>query len=546
MVKSKPTSTTAVSLSQCASPATARRRIASFTCAPRTARRRARAIEHLDHAEEARKVIRYFAGSRTPELERRRIAEVARLGPLIPSLGHKTARKELESIVCEFPEHEPDEIDDEVVDEWMRAESAEAQRQILLDLDVPAEYLAENPGIFTDLKLRGWKVNSDHRPRRQALEALLSLPDGTLKADRAAFGPRLSACIDEFRVEQQQRNNQPRHTNAYIRRFKAFADFLKDTHLKDLEKADFVRFADHVLSVKAGRSQKTIRDQLKPIEAVMECAQARMDDGAFPDAVDSGLKYLEREMGSLRYKPPMHNREPMPVDVFKRLLARADEWAELEWGAYAKSLKVPKTEGNRQRAIAITRNRRIALHRKRTGLMAHSMLCLAANVGAQPIDFARLLWDELVLNGKLPLYKEDREKPAHLLGSDVPRCCPMLPATVKSLKRWQRWRRAELKTPSPEMEAAAQFVFTYDDGRPFNQEQSFGVTKLFRQLRNDEKAGKWQIRHLRNIGSTLCRDAHLPTGMASAWIGSKWAWNNSETVASRVLGFMNPFAIARF
>ena len=44
-----------------------------------TARRRARAIEHLDDVEEARKVIRYLAGSRTPELERRRIAEVARL-----------------------------------------------------------------------------------------------------------------------------------------------------------------------------------------------------------------------------------------------------------------------------------------------------------------------------------------------------------------------------------------------------------------------------------------------------------------------------------
>ncbi|MCH7872900.1 MAG: hypothetical protein IID33_14490 [Planctomycetes bacterium] len=472
-----------------------------------------------DKYDDCKFITMRVCGNGEPELERRRIAEVGRLGPLVPTLDHESAREELESIVCEFPEHEPGEIDDEVVDDWMRAESAEAQRQILLDLDVPAEYLAENPSTFTDLKLRGWKVNSDHRPRREALEALFSLPDGTLKEDRAAFGPRLSACIDEFRIEQKQRNNQPRHTNAYIRRFKAFADFLKDRHIKDLEKADFVRFADHVLSVKAGRSPKTIRDQLKPIEAVMECAQARMDDGAFPDAVDSGLKYLEREMGKLRYKPPMHNREPMPVDVFKRLLARADEWAELDWEADAKSLKIPKMEGNRQRALAVMRNRRIALHRKRSGLMAHSMLCLAANVGAQPVDFARLLWDELVLDGKLPLYKEDREKPAHLLGSDVPRCCPMLPATVKSLKRWQRWRRAELKTPSPEMEAAAQFVFTYDDGRPFNQEQSFGVTKLFRQLRKDEKAGKWQIRHLRNIGSTLCRDAHLPTDMATAWLG---------------------------
>jgi len=43
-----------------------------------------------------------------------------------------------------------------------------------------------------------------------------------------------------------------------------------------------------------------------------------------------------------------------------------------------------------------------------------------------PIDFARLTWNELILDGDLSLYKEDRTKPAHLLGSDIPRCGPLL------------------------------------------------------------------------------------------------------------------------
>jgi hypothetical protein len=40
---------------------------------------------------------------------------------------------------------------------------------------------------------------------------------------------------------------------------------------------------------------------------------------------------------------------------------------------------------------------------------------LAANVGAMPIDFARLAWSRLVLVGDLPLCREERAKPAHPL-----------------------------------------------------------------------------------------------------------------------------------
>jgi hypothetical protein len=509
-----------------------------------TARRRARAIEHLDDVDEARKVIRYIASSRTPEMERRRIAEVARLGPLIPSLDHETARAELESIVCEFLEYEPGEIDDEIVDAWMRTGVPEEQRQILLDLDVPADWLAETPSIFTDLKSRGWKVNTDDPRWREGLEELLKLPHGTLKCDRAAYGPRLSACIDEFRTEQEQRDNQPRHTNAYIRRFKAFVDFLKDPHVKHLKKADFVKFVDHVLRQKKGRSNKTIQDHLQTVKAVFESARARMDDDVFPESLDNWFRVLDRERRKRPYKPPRHNREPVPPDLFRKLLAQADEWAELDVDVYAAALPVPRTKYRRKRALVLNRNKRHARSLRRTGLMTHSMLCLAANVGAGASDFARLRWDELVLRGKLPLYMEDRQKPAHLLGSEVPRCCPLLPETVRSLKRWRAWQQAELNAAGQARRGAPQngedpkgntrragrrgkcapetgdFAFTYEDGRPLNQSTTFGATKYVRLLRRAAKCPpKWQLRHCRKIGATLCRDAHLPTDMAIAWLG---------------------------
>jgi hypothetical protein len=63
-------------------------------------------------------------------------------------------------------------------------------------------------------------------------------------------------------------------------------------------------------------------------------------------------------------------------------------------------------------------------------------------------------------------------------------------------------------------------VFTYEDGRPLNPSTTFGATKYVRLLRKAAKCPKkWQLRHRRKIGATVCRDAHLPTDMAIAWLG---------------------------
>ncbi len=48
------------------------------------------------------------------------------------------------------------------------------------------------------------------------MAALFGLPEDALKPDKLARGPRLSTCIDEFRIEQEQRGNQKRHMNAYV------------------------------------------------------------------------------------------------------------------------------------------------------------------------------------------------------------------------------------------------------------------------------------------------------------------------------------------
>ena len=109
------------------------------------ARRHARVLANIDDPERARDLIKFFASSRTPEEERRRIAQVAQIGPLIPALGHEEARRELESIVCDFGDFAPGKIPEEIVEQWRATPVAEEQRAILLDLGVPEDSPRGNP-----------------------------------------------------------------------------------------------------------------------------------------------------------------------------------------------------------------------------------------------------------------------------------------------------------------------------------------------------------------------------------------------------------------
>lgn len=372
------------------------------------------------------------------------------------------------------------------------------------------------------------------------MAALFGLPAGALKPDKLARGPRLSACIDEFRIEQEQRGNQKRHTSAYVNRFQAFVDLAKDKPVARLTKSDFVKFVDHVLVENNGASNKTIHDHLRPVGAVLKSARTRMPDGVFPDGLDNWLTVLDRARIAKPYKPPRHNREPMPPAVYQNLLAQADQWAKVNWKEYAESLPVPSRGDKRRIALACTSNREVAWGRQRTGAITHSMLCLAANVGAQPSDFARLLWEELELDGKLPLYREDRTKPAHLLGSDVPRCCPLLPVTAKSLRRWREWCIAELADD----QALSPHVFTHTYGGPIDQEQSFTATKYLRRVRKAADCKKWEARHCRNIGATVVRDAHLPKAMADAWLGHSAGGTNAFYTGEATDDYLHPLVKA--
>jgi hypothetical protein len=123
------------------------RKIHLRTTNHRLARRRARALESIDDPEEARRIVAYLASAKTPGQENDRLAELTDTLPTIPSLSHEDARKELEKLVCPYGDYEPGELDDEVVDKWRAAVDADIQRDILVELGVPDDYLA-HPRVF--------------------------------------------------------------------------------------------------------------------------------------------------------------------------------------------------------------------------------------------------------------------------------------------------------------------------------------------------------------------------------------------------------------
>lgn len=485
----------------------------------KVARLRAQVLEGITDPETARKLIDYLASSTSPAQEQRRVAQLSKNTPLIPALSQTAAREELESIVCVWGDYAPGDLDEEIVEQWRHAVSATDQREILLALGVPDHYLNENPDIYTQIQPRARTINPNYRPRHDAWAEIFRISKNALPEDRPVRGPRLSECIAVFRKDQEQRQNTQKHISSCVNKFKRFVDFLDDKRIRALQKMDFVRYSDHVIGKTVGLSSKSLRDLLKSVEVVLDTSRTRMDDGIFPEGLDNWLNVLKRDRRKRPYTPPRQNREPMPAGSFAALIAKADEFAEMDWHAYADALPIDDKANGAERALQLNHNLALAQCLHRAGLMGHVMLCLAANAGAQSIDFARLLWSELILDGDLPLYREDRSKPAHLLGSEVPRCCPLLPETVRSLKRWQQHRKLQAETDRRNGAAYAQFVFTNSDGRAFGHDDSSGVTRIIKRLRESVDCGHWQFRHLRNIGSTLCRDHHLPEAMADAWLG---------------------------
>lgn len=489
---------------------------------PAVAHRRVDCLSALGVKEpsDARQIIAYLAASPSPEIERKRVAELTNRSLRVPTFSLEDARRELTNLIDELGEL-PTPTDKDVAD-WRDAFNFDSQLEILVRLGVPKDWLSQNPSIFDAFERRRMRVNAK-LPWKKKLEGWGGpfARAADLPVDRPARGPKLSDCVEQFRIGQEQKGNKPGSIRPYINRFQDFVDFLKsrsagrEPSVQSLKKADFVAFRDHKIgtSAKPGvlwdKSPKTKKDHFRPIIAVLTTARTRMDDGTFPDGLDNWFAVFDLRRFKYRRRPS--NAEPVPPEVFRAWLRKADDDAEIDWQDYGDSLPVDTDAQPKVQALQRFNNRKQAKRVKRNGLLAHVGLCLGANVGVLPIDLARLRWADLRLSGPLPLFTQHaREKTADGHDIEIPVRCPLLPATIRTLKRWKKWQDAE--RPS-------EHVFTSEHLMPFDQDNSSAVVHIFRRIRKAvPESGKWEFRHLRNIGETLRFNHGLHPDMGPAWL----------------------------
>lgn len=445
---------------------TAYRKIYLQTRDNKTARRRAAVLLTIQDPDIARQIMTYVASAKTTEEELSRLAEFETYKPLTPTLSLDRARADLSDLTGE------DNLTADIVNRFRNADKQQ-QSEILQALGVPADIIADNPDMLSDRTLQ---INKHYKPQHKAIAAAFNIDEKiaeTLAKDTPARGPKLSACLSEFDIEQDQKGTSSQHRNAYKNRFNEFIKLIGDKSIKSLTKTDFVKYRDKVLAEKKGKSAKTINDSFKPIEAILKTARTRMPDKTFPD----GLSDWFSVFSTLPYKPKATNRAPIPVDIFKSLLANAETWIQNK-----------KTE--------------------RDGLLVHACLCLAVNTGSTSIDLARLKWSELLLDSDIPLFTQPRTKTETNEDMTIPVKTPLLPQTVASLKRWKQYQDKHYKSDS---------FFVTVRGLPLSEAKK--VIHLFADIRRITKdINGWEARHCRNIGETLRRNNQLPADMGTAWL----------------------------
>jgi integrase len=472
-------------------------KVGLWTRDERQAQRWADCLEGVEAPEDARSIIDYLRKSPSPAIERQRIAELTASAPLVDSFTLEDAQRELADILGDFELDAPSLED---VREWRSAAGFNQQRDILERLGIPADWLANNPELFQSFKPRRKKLNPNIKPQWQAVQAL------GLPAHKPARGPKLSACLAEWETEQELKGTKPQHRATYRNRFNDFIKATGDKPAKALTKSDFVKFRDAKLKELAGKSNTTKNAHLKPVAKIFKTARKRMQDGALPAGLSDWLEVFE----TLPYKPKASNREPVPPELFKAWLAKAEELAGIDWQAYGDAMPVDKKKPPHIQALCVFNNRKQAKRTKRNALLAHIGFCLAANCGTTGIDLNRLKWSELKLTGKLPLFMQSRTKTETGEDMIIPVKCPLLPATVKSLKRWKEYQ---------DNERPSEYVFTSELCTPFDQNDSSKTSEIFGRIRKEVKGTNgWQARHCRNIGATVQRDNELPEAMATAWL----------------------------
>jgi hypothetical protein len=344
---------------------------------------------------------------------------------------------------------------------------------------------------------------------------------------------KLSDCFDEWaRIKSlQPAPPDAKHIGEIKKIFAAFVKQTRDKPVSHLTKDDFLAWKEHALrEQKKGNHKATwFNKRLSNVRNVLRFL-VKETSYPFPDPLPVWLEFSQQA-----YKPDKRNRERMPVDIFQRLLYRAETWADIEVEKYSKKLYLDSPHAAKPELIKAN-SKRTAQQTKRQGMLFSALLRLGCQCGYDNICICKLTQSNLRnLGTSLPYIELGRTKMERNSG-EIIRLTPLLPATIKSIKRWIRFA------------GNGKTLFTSDKG---NELRSDVITEAFKRLAQAVQVGGkpapvegWTMKHLRNIGSSVGRIHKRPDDERQAFLGhiangsNKW-YEDPDLGADYLLPLVN-------
>ena len=283
---------------------------------------------------------------------------------------------------------------------------------------------------------------------------------------------KLSDCLDYWADWIGVETQTVEGTRRFFNRFMSAVGNLP---ISRLSQEDFVIWQKWAKKKCRKLSVKTSDDHHAAVSKVLRLAKRKNHAWAFPDGM---LEWAEDWKLDHRpkYVPKKSNSQPMPVDVFQRLLRAADQWAATD----PNEIDATTQEGREKK--------RQAQLKRRQGVQFAAVLRVAIH-GLANIDCARIEWANLKeLDGDLPHLDFPRTKCEHKIGYAVDRKTPLLSGCVAALKRWR------------DSEKPNRSVFRTSQGWAFT---SNSLAQVMEKVWKEAYDDGWSFKHLRNVGGTL-------------------------------------------
>ena len=391
------------------------------------------------------------------------------------------------------------------------------------------EWMKEQSEFGVDQLAEEYRIPTDTVSTLRTIEETQEL-HATVKPSKQ----KLSDCFDEWARIKSLQPSPPdaKHVSEIKKIFAAFVKHTQDKPVNHLTKDDFLAWKEHALKEqKKGKHKSTwFNKRLSNVRNVLRFL-VKETNYPFPDSLPVWLEFTQQT-----YRPDKHNRERMPVDIFQRLLTQAEAWANIDVDEYARKLLLDAPQASKPELIRAN-SKRTAQQTKRQGMLFSALLRLACQCGYDNSCMGKLTHDNLRdLDGALPYIELGRTKMQRIAGGEVLRLTPLLPSTLKAIKRWI------------DFAGKGETVFTSDKG---NGLRSDVITEGFKRLAQAVQVdGKpvpvegWTMKHLRNVGSSIGRIHKRPDDERQAFLGhvangsNKW-YEDPDLGADYLLSLVN-------